>query len=261
MFDQMTEPAGSRTKNLFFGLVAGTLILLTGVLVPGLASAEEFEVPGGPELPLEGETGINCRGQVLKAASPVFPYDYKFSCDKEVRTYAIISNREIDGSDTEPVGRDPEGNPDQGVPADPTTTPPTAAVPSGDFFCVASLPGWGVSCHGRRGQSTLKAGYSIEAGFSTFDPICEASTQPKFWLVPVYEYTEENLLVTPPSIRKWLIAAEPIALNSKAVRCKVLNPSAKAKKACARAQTAKGKAKKKAKAQCRKFRQAAKASL
>jgi hypothetical protein len=261
--DQLREFLGHRRLNLVAGLVAGSLLLLAGAMAPGLASAEvpEGETPEGPELPLEElESGIRCGGKVLKSKDPEFPLEYSFKCDREVRSYTLVSNREIDGTETEPFGRFPDGELDLGVPADNTTTPPTPAVPNGHFICIASLPGWGLACAGRRGQSTLKVGSTMQAGFSVFNPICDANSQPKFWVVPVYEYTEENNLATPPSIRKFLIAAEPIALNSRAVRCKVLNPKAKAKKECARAKRAKGTAKKKANARCKKAKQAVKAS-
>jgi hypothetical protein len=246
--------------SLLTGLAVVVLAMFAGAVTASSASAAEEEIPEGPELPLEPETGINCSGKILKSKDRDFPYSYRFKCDREIRAFTIVANREIDGTNTEQFGLLPNGDIDLGVPADNTTDPVTPAIPNGHFICTASLPGWGVACAGRRGQGTLKSGGTMEVGFSVFDPICDANSQPRFWVVPVYEYTEENNLGGGSSVRKFLVPAEPIALNTRAIRCKVLNPKAKAKKACAKAKKAKGKAKTKAKANCRKAKAAVKAS-
>lgn len=206
-----------------------------GVVGVGSASAEEIQA------------GIQCGGKVVpKGDDAEYPYEYEFKCDRDLRGFSIVSNREVDATISEPIGLGLDGEPAIGE----------------DFFCISSIPGWGFSCYGRRGTAKLTAGNTMKAGLSTFEPICDANDQPQFWIVPVYEYTEENTTVTPPTTAKWLVAAEPVALGNKEVRCKVLNPKAKAKEACAKAKRAKPgtKAKTMAQAKCRKAQAAVRAS-
>lgn len=215
--------------------VAVVAFAALGLIGPGTASADPL-------------AGIACGGKVVPNPEDAeYPYRYEFKCDGDLRGFSIVSNREIDATVSEPFGF----RPDDGEPA-----------VGEDFFCVSGIPGWGFSCYGRRGTAKLSAGNTMKAGLSTFDPICDANQQPQFWLVPIYNYTEENTTVTPPTTASWLAAAEPVALGNKAIRCKVLNPKVKAKQACDKAKRlAPGtKAKTVAQAKCRRAQAAVKAS-
>lgn len=228
---------GTRRLNLVAALTASTLVILGGAFAAGLASAADDEPtdPNNPSLPDEPGTHIQCSGKVTKSSDDELPFNYAIKCsNKELLGYSIISNREIDATTTEPVGLEPGGEVAEGE----------------DFFCKSSIPGWGIACYGKGGTVTLGVGNTIRAGISTFDPICDADVQPKFWMVPVYTYQEDKF----GSIKEWTTAGDPILLNSRAVRCKMLNPKKVARKACKQAKRAEGKAKKKAKAECRKAR-------
>lgn len=227
---------GIRRLNLVAALFATAMIILGGAFAAGFASAEDDVPtdPNNPELPDEPGTAIQCSGKITKSSDDELPFNYAIRCNKELSGYSIISNREIDATTTEPVGLEPSGEVADGE----------------DFFCKSSIPGWGIGCYGKGGTVTLGIGNTIRAGISTFDPICDADVQPKFWLVGMYMYQEDKFGV----IKEWLATTDPILLNSKAVRCKVLNPKKVARKACKEAKRAQGKAKKKAKAECRKAR-------
>lgn len=224
-----------RIRIALIAAVAALTAAVVGSVGAGTASAQEIEA------------GIQCGGKVIpKGDDAEYPYEYEFKCNRDLRAFSIVSNREVDATISEPIGLGLDGEPAIGE----------------DFFCLSSIPGWGFSCYGRRGTAKLTAGNTMKAGLSTFEPICDANDQPQFWIVPVYEYTEENTTVTPPTTAKWQIAAEPVALGNKEIRCKVLNPKVKAKQACDKAKRlAPGtKAKTMAQAKCRRAQAAVKAS-
>lgn len=234
--------------GLLLAILVAVIALFGGMAFSGTALAEEDPVTPGDPLPDEPTAGIICSGEVVKGvADPLYAYEYGFKCNKDLVGFSIVSNREIDGAVSEPFGFTPEGE----------------TAPGDDFFCKSTLPGWGFACYGRfsgGANATLNAGNIMRAGFSLADPICDANEQAGFWLIPVYQYEEENNLVNPPTVRRFTAAGEPVRLNASDVRCKVLNPKAKARKACARVARAEGQAKKKARAQCKKARQAVQAS-
>ena len=71
------------------------------------------------------------------------------------------------------------------------------------------------------------------------------------------EYQSINDLSDPPKVTKWMATTEPFELNTKAIRCKVLNPKAKAKAVCAKVKKAKNrKARAAAKRKCTRARSA-----
>lgn len=227
---------GSAVFRLTTALGVATLVALSfGSLGLSRASADEF-------------AGINCGGKVIPNPDrdEEYPYQYEFKCDKDLKGYSIISNREIDATISEPIGLLPDGAPAVGE----------------DFFCTSGIPSWGLSCYGSKGTAKLTAGNTIRAGISLFNPICDANQQPQFWMVPVYNYTEQNTTVTPPTTSSWVAAMAPIGLGAPDLRCKVLNPKAKAKQACDKAKrlTPGTRAKTVAQAKCRKARADVKAS-
>lgn len=227
---------GSAVFRLTTALGVATLVALSfGSLGLSRASADEF-------------AGINCGGKVIPNPDrdEEYPYQYEFKCDKDLKGYSIISNREIDATISEPIGLLPDGAPAVGE----------------DFFCTSGIPSWGLSCYGSKGTAKLTAGNTIRAGISLFNPICDANQQPQFWMVPVYNYTEQNTTVTPPTSSSWVAAMAPIGLGAPDLRCKVLNPKAKAKQACDKAKrlTPGTRAKTVAQAKCRKARAEVKAS-
>ncbi|MFM8792766.1 MAG: hypothetical protein ACKOGM_06515 [Solirubrobacterales bacterium] len=235
-FEKRIWSEGSGFGRLATALgVATILAFVFGYLGASKASADEF-------------AGIDCGGKVIlnPDGDEEYPYQYEFKCDKDLRGYSIISNRQIDATISEPIGLLPDGAPAVGE----------------DFFCTSGIPSWGLSCYGSKGTAKLSAGNTIRAGISLFNPICDANQQPQFWMVPVYNYTEQNTTVTPPTTSSWIAAMAPVGLGAPDLRCKVLNPRAKAKQACDKAKRlAPGtKAKTMAQAKCRRAQEAVKAS-
>ncbi len=241
MSEYLEFPAGHRRFALLLGLLAAAAALLVGGLTAGAASAEDDITTPGEELPLEPGSGIDCTGKITKSQDSEYPYNYEIRCNKDLLGYSIISNREIDATTTEPIGFEPSGD----------------AALGEDFFCKSGIPGWGLGCYGAKGTAKLTAGNFVRAGLSTFAPICDSNMQPMFWLVAMYEYEEDKF----GSVATWKATTDPILLNSRAVRCKVLNPKAKAREACAKVRKAKGaKAKKVAAAKCRSAQKVAQAA-
>lgn len=187
---------------------------------------------------------LECSGAVTTDENSIFDDAYKFDvgCNQNVYAVSIVSNREIDSFETEVIALQPDGEP--GV--------------NEDFFCVGAVPAFGFACYGSPGKTPAtraSAGNMIEGKFTLSAPVCDANVQPKFMAVPMIEYQTINDLADPPTIRKWYATTEPFPLDNSAVRCKVLNPKAKAKAICAKVKLAKTrKAKAKAKAKCEKAR-------
>jgi hypothetical protein len=232
---------GRSRFNLILGLMACGLAMLFGGVAASAASAEDDVTTPGEELPLEDAAELRCNGKITKGTDSDYPLNYEIRCNKDLLGYSIISNREIDATTTEPIGFEPSGD----------------AALGEDFFCKAGIPGWGLGCYGAKGTAKLTTGNFVRAGISTFSPLCDANMQPMFWMVAMYTYSEDKF----GTIASWTATSDPILMNSSAIRCKVLNPKAKAREACAKVKRAKGsKAKKAAADKCRKAQAAVRAS-
>lgn len=241
MSEYLKLSSGRSRFNLTLGLLACGFALLFGGFAASAASAEDDVTTPGEEAPLESATGLNCNGKITKGTDSEYPLNYEIKCNRDLLAYSIVSNREIDATTSEPIGFEPSGD----------------AALGEDFFCKSGIPGWGLGCYGAKGTAKLTAGNYVKAGLSTFSPLCDSNMQPMFWLIAMYDYEEDKF----GTVATWKATSEPILMNSRAVRCKVLNPRAKAKAACAKVKRAKGaKAKKAASAKCRKAQKAVKAS-
>ena len=175
---------------------------------------------------------IECQGKVSSEKDPIFGvgYGYEVKCDKDVYAITIMSNRSVGSYSTEVIGLLPSGDPADGE----------------DLFCIGGTPSNGFGCYASPGKTPpvkLTAGNTVVGSFSLFDPICDANSQPQFWAVAVSELGSYNDADTtkPPVIKgPWSVSSEPFPLDAKSVRCKVLNPKAKARSACAKVKKAKG---------------------
>ncbi len=226
---------GSRLLILVLSLTFAA-IGAVWALIPAAASADD--------------SPVNCSGSVKADKGSIFPdsYSYSFGCNKNVYAISLVSNREIDLFATEVIGLKPDGEPGDGE----------------DFFCVGGVPAFGFGCYGTPGrdpETQLAAGNKLQGTFTLSNPICDANAQPQISGVALLDYPSIHDLVDPPSIRKWKATTETIALNTSAIRCKVLNPKAKAKKkakaVCAKVKKAKNrKAKAAAKRKCSKAKAA-----
>jgi hypothetical protein len=192
--------------------------------------------------------GINCTGKVTPLEGGIFEDEmaYEFGCDKPISGFSIISNRQIGSFSTEVIGVDSAGEPGVGE----------------DFFCAGAVPSFGFGCYGTPGRTpatVIAAGNMAIGEFSLFDPVCDANSQPMVWGIAQTEFSTTNDLVDPPVVRKWLATTEPFVLNTKAIKCKVLNPKMKAKQICAKVKKAKSpKARAVAKRACDRARAAVK---
>lgn len=224
---------------LFLVLGFAALMLGAGAFAAPRAAAEEG---------LDPLKGIECKGKVKPEKDSIFPnaYAYEFGCNEDIFAFSIVSNREIDSFSTEIIGLTKKGEPAENE----------------DFFCVGALPAFGFGCYGRPGRDPvvrISARNRAIGEFTLSRRICAANEQPRFWGVAMAEFSTVNDLDPEnPRIRKWMATSEPFPINSKAVRCKVLNPQAKARQMCARARKAKGpKAKASLRAKCKKLQAAA----
>lgn len=226
---------GLRRTLLAFGLAFAVF----GIV--GFASAVNAKAADDPLV------GIDCTGKVTPLVGGIFPdeFSYEFGCDKPISAFSIVSNRQVGSFSTEVIGVDSAGEPGVGE----------------DLFCVGAVPSFGFGCYGAPGRTpatVLKAGNKAIGSFSMFDPVCDANVQPTVWGIAQTEFSTTNDLVTPPVVRKWVATTEPFVLNTRALRCKVLNPKAKAKQICAKVKRAKGpKARAVAKRACDRARAAA----
>ena len=207
---------GFRRALLAFGLALAVFGL------GGLVSAVSAQADDDPLV------GINCTGKVTPFTGGIFPdeFSYEFGCDKPITAFSIVSNRQIGSFSTEVIGVNPVGEPG----------------PNEDFFCVGAVPSNGFGCYGNPGKTpatTIAAGNKAIGEFSMFDPLCDANVNPMVWGIALTEFSTTNDLVTPPVVRRWQATTEPFLLNTSAIKCKVLNPKAKAKQICAKVKRAK----------------------
>jgi hypothetical protein len=201
-------------------LALGLALFVFGLV--GLASAVNAQAEDDPLV------GINCSGKVAPFEGGIFPdeFSYEFGCDKDISAFSIVSNRQVGSFSTEVIGVDPAGEPGLNQ----------------DFFCTGQVPSFGFGCYGNPGKTpvtVITAGNKAIGEFSMFNSVCDANVQPTVWGIAQTEYSTTNDLVDPPVVRKWLATSEPFLLDATAIRCKVLNPKAKAKKICAKVRKAK----------------------
>ena len=228
---------GIRRALLAFGLLAAVCGLV-GLLSAGNAKADDLD-------PLKG---INCKGKVNEAESSIFPnaYSFEFGCTEDIFAFSIVSNREIDSFSTEIIGIQDNGEP----------------AANEDFFCVGAVPANGFGCYGTPGRNPairISGGNHAIGEFTLSREICDDNAQPRFWGIAMAEYSTVNDLDPEnPVVRKWLATSEPFPINASGVRCKILNPKAKARQMCAKVKKAKGpKAKAAFRAKCKQLRAAA----
>ena len=233
---------GKREGKHLLIFALGLMLAVIGsfwAMSPATAGAEDEEI-----------VELKCSGEVTTDDNSIFDdaYKFDFGCNQDVYAVSIVSNREIDSFETEVIALQPDGEPGANE----------------DFFCVGAVPAFGFACYGSPGKTPVtkaSAGNMIEGKFTLSAPVCDANVQPKFMAVPMIEYQTINDLADPPTIRKWYGTAEPFVLDNSAIRCKVLNPKAKAKAACAKVKKAKTrKARATAKRKCAKARALAQAS-
>lgn len=233
---------GERRGNRLLMVLLGLTIALFGAAwatMPGVASAEDEEKPA-----------LKCSGAVTVDENSIFDdaYSFNFGCNEDIYAMSIVANREIDSFSTEVIGIQPDGEPGENE----------------DFFCVGLVPASGFGCYASPGKTPaihLSAGNKLEGTFTFSKPVCDANVQPKVMGVAMIEYQSINDLADPPTIRKWMGTTEPFALDTSALRCKVLNPKVKARQACAKVGTAKTrKARATAKRKCAKARAAVSAA-
>lgn len=231
---------GERRGNRLLMLVLGLAVASIGafwVAQPGVASADD-------------EPSIKCSGAVTADKDSIFDdaYNYSFGCNQDVYSISLVGNRQIDSFSTEVVGIQPDGEPGD----------------SEDFFCVGAVPAFGFGCYASPGKDPaikLSAGNKLQGKFTFAKPSCDANVQPQIMGVAMVGYQSINDLSDPPSIRKWMATTEPFVLDTSAIRCKVLNPKAKAREICAKVGKAKSrKAKATAKRKCAKAKAAVRAA-
>ena len=148
--------------------------------------------------------------------------EYAIQCTEDITGYSIISNREINYFGTEINVYDDEG-----------------VIEGQSFGCEGSIPSYGIGCFG-----IATAGAVIKGTIGTSEELCEASVQPKFWIVALTTEVKGKKTVT--------LTSEPYQIP---IKCDTLNAKKKAKdkaiKLCAKVKTAKSsKSRAKARKRC-----------
>ena len=148
--------------------------------------------------------------------------EYAIQCTEDIKGYSIISNREMNYFSTEVTVFDGE-----------------ATLEGQSFQCEGSIPSYGIGCFGK-----ATAGAIIRGSIGTSEELCEASVQPKFWIVALTTEVKGSKTVT--------LTSEPYQIP---IKCDTLNAKKKAKdkaiKLCAKVKTAKtGKSRAKARKRC-----------
>ena len=234
--------------RLFLGLVAA--VAAAAAFVPTASASLPADID--PDDPVFRD--VVCQGKIASAKDPIFgaSYNYEIECDKDVYAITVGSNRSVSSYNTEVISLLPSGDP----------------APGEDFFCIGGTPSNGFGCYAsplKTPAVKLTAGNTLIGSFTLSEPICDANAQPQFWAVVTTQLGSYNDADTtkPPVIRgPWWVSSEPFLLDTKAVKCKVLNPKAKAREACAKVKKAKGKkAKSAAVRKCRAAQRAARAAV
>jgi hypothetical protein len=133
-----------------------------GIALLGLLMAIALTIPG-----TASAATLTCAGHVKPGtASEDFenPIDYTFACTGRIVGYMIVTDREIDGFDTEIEVHDAAG----------------AIIPSDSFACEGDFPGFGVGCLGTYGANGLVAG---TVSLSSQKPCAEPRVHPKLIVV------------------------------------------------------------------------------
>lgn len=213
-----------------------------GFLMVGSAGAVPI---GSPTLP--GDTpadstvfqDVSCEGAVTPVpteptdpSEPVDPeedpleplpeedvLEYDFSCDKDVFAFSIVSNREVGSYETEMLGYLPNGDVAPGL------LDGNQVGVGEDFFCVGSIPAFGVGCYANPLKTPavrLNTGNTAKGKFALAAPLCEAYEQPQFSVVVMTELGSYNDADTtkPPVVKgPWVVTSEPIPLDTTDVEC------------------------------------------
>lgn len=148
--------------------------------------------------------------------------EYAIQCTEDIKGYSIISNRELNYFSTEVNVYDDEG-----------------VIEGQAFSCEGSIPSYGVGCFG-----IATAGAVVKGTIGTTEELCEASVQPKIWMVALTTEVKGSKTVT--------LTSDPFQLP---IKCDTLNAKKKAKakaiKLCAKVKTAKtGQSRAKARKRC-----------
>ena len=140
------------------GIALVGLLMAIALIIPGAASAATFTC-GGHIKP----------GTVTDDFEN--PIDYTFACTGRIVGFMVVTDREIDGFDTELEVHDPAG----------------AIVASDGFACEGDFPGFGVGCLGTYATNNLVTGTVTLSGQK---PCAEPRVDPK--LVVVAESLDPN---------------------------------------------------------------------
>lgn len=116
------------------GLRRGPLLVL---LALSLVTIGVVALVHSTSAPADFNDNATCKGHIAKGAgdpndSTVTGVQYTFSCSGPITGYSILSDKEVQGMDTEIVVVDNKG----------------AVVPSDSFGCQGEIPGYGVNCNG-----------------------------------------------------------------------------------------------------------------
>ncbi len=131
----------------------GLLMAIAMMMIPGAASAAT----------------LTCAGHIKAGTVSVDfenPIDYTFACTGRIVSYMVVTDREIDGFDTEIPVKDTAGE----------------IIPSDSFACEGDFPGFGVGCFGVYGANGIVQG---TISLSSQKPCAEPRVDPK--LIAVVE--------------------------------------------------------------------------
>jgi len=156
---------------------------------------------------------VSCGGTIKPNAEALAEnaLTYNFKCSEDIQGYSVITNRELGFFGTDIIVTTPEGE-----------VSGTEA-----FTCEGAIPGNGTGCYGK-----MLAGNSVTGDIATTDELCEAATQPKFWIVAMTTQYKKDV--------PFSLTSEPFSLP---IHCDTLNAKKKAAdkavKLCAKVKLAK----------------------
>ena len=133
-----------------------------GIALLGLLMAIALTIPGSASA-----ANLTCAGHVKPGTvSDDFenPIDYTFACTGRIVGFMVVTDREIDGFDTELEVHDPAG----------------AIAPADGFACEGDFPGFGVGCFGSYSTNNLVTGTFT---LSSQKPCAEPRVSPKLVVV------------------------------------------------------------------------------
>jgi hypothetical protein len=145
------HPLNSAAK-LLHGRALLALVALLGLAALVVLSG------GQPSKAADYRSNTSCQGHTLKGdpdpEDPTsFGVKYVIKCDQPITGYSIITDKEIEGMETEVQVLSADGN----------------VVGNNAFNCQAELPGWGVNCVGTYDARNR----SINGQFYIGEPLCK----------------------------------------------------------------------------------------